>query len=509
MDTAASQEKETVLEPFVLKDLLPSALGSYYRYTGSLTTPPCSKVVEWIIFSRPIYVSYKQLEAFYSIFTTEQQDHVKSVEYLRSNFRPIQSLDHRHVFKSAVKDAWMPDLTDSSSGPYGTEASRACSSAPNNMKVQHVNVSALVVRWARPEVTYHPPILHFLVSYSWTTHDDSYEETHLTDAKHKLEAVISPVSPDVLYLFRVQAICMNDMRSDFSQSMLFRANTTRIFEGTRIVKTGMPTVSPASSADMAPISSGSSTWTSSGIPFSFVSMATGIGPSSSGSQATVASVVTSTLLAGLGFSGGVISSFPSSVWPSRAPTNNPPSARHNSELNKDASASAVTTAAAKDNSETEGEDKENSKGQGEDGESEGEDKDEEEEEEEEKDKKKKGRKGSGGMGEAGSKDNRTAVKEPPNETPDATAKEKEPDPMNMPPDEDTHLEAYTHNQPEPRTEATVQTAELPALKDPAGTRSSGRDRKHRSFSINTGESPLCMSKRSCLEPQQDWCEGGY
>lgn len=65
-----------------------------------------------------------QLEAFYSIFTTEQQDHVKSVEYLRSNFRPIQSLDNRHVFKSAVKDAWLPDLTDSGSGPYGTEASK-------------------------------------------------------------------------------------------------------------------------------------------------------------------------------------------------------------------------------------------------------------------------------------------------------------------------------------------------------------------------------------------------
>uniref|UniRef100_A0A3Q3R956 Alpha-carbonic anhydrase domain-containing protein n=1 Tax=Monopterus albus TaxID=43700 RepID=A0A3Q3R956_MONAL len=53
-------QKETFLEPFVLKDLLPSSLGSYYRYTGSLTTPPCSKVVEWIIFSRPVYVSYKQ-----------------------------------------------------------------------------------------------------------------------------------------------------------------------------------------------------------------------------------------------------------------------------------------------------------------------------------------------------------------------------------------------------------------------------------------------------------------
>ncbi|RXN39102.1 receptor-type tyrosine- phosphatase gamma-like protein [Labeo rohita] len=55
-------EKETFLEPFVLRDLLPSSIGSYYRYIGSLTTPPCSKVVEWIVFSRPVFLSYKQTE---------------------------------------------------------------------------------------------------------------------------------------------------------------------------------------------------------------------------------------------------------------------------------------------------------------------------------------------------------------------------------------------------------------------------------------------------------------
>uniref|UniRef100_A0A8C2A7N5 protein-tyrosine-phosphatase n=1 Tax=Cyprinus carpio TaxID=7962 RepID=A0A8C2A7N5_CYPCA len=54
-------EKETFLEPFVLRDLLPSSIGSYYRYIGSLTTPPCSKVVEWIVFSRPVFLSYKQV----------------------------------------------------------------------------------------------------------------------------------------------------------------------------------------------------------------------------------------------------------------------------------------------------------------------------------------------------------------------------------------------------------------------------------------------------------------
>ncbi|XP_072506304.1 receptor-type tyrosine-protein phosphatase gamma isoform X1 [Notamacropus eugenii] len=312
-------EKETFLDPFVLRDLLPASLGSYYRYTGSLTTPPCSEIVEWIVFRRPVPISYHQMEAFYSIFTTEQQDHVKSVEYLRNNFRPQQRLNDRVVSKSAVKDAWSHDMTDLEN-PLGTEASKVCSTPPVNMKVHPVNRTALLVTWSQPETIYHPPLMNYMISYSWTKNEDEKEKTFTKDSDKDLKAIISHVSPDSLYLFRVQAICRNDMRSDFSQTMLFQANTTRIFQGTRIVKTGVPTASPASSADMAPISSGSSTWTSSGIPFSFVSMATGMGPSSSGSQATVASVVTSTLLAGLGFSGGGISSFPSTVWPTRLPT---------------------------------------------------------------------------------------------------------------------------------------------------------------------------------------------
>ncbi|XP_073681680.1 receptor-type tyrosine-protein phosphatase gamma-like [Garra rufa] len=62
-------EKETFLEPFVLRDLLPSSIGSYYRYIGSLTTPPCSKVVEWIVFSRPVFLSYKQVAVYHKVHT--------------------------------------------------------------------------------------------------------------------------------------------------------------------------------------------------------------------------------------------------------------------------------------------------------------------------------------------------------------------------------------------------------------------------------------------------------
>ncbi|XP_066520016.1 receptor-type tyrosine-protein phosphatase gamma isoform X2 [Hoplias malabaricus] len=314
-------EKETNLRPFILRDLLPSFLGSYYRYTGSLTTPPCSKVVEWIIFSKPVYLSYHQLDAFYSIFTTEQQDHVKSVEYLRNNHRPIQNLDNRFLYKSAVKDAWLSDPSEGQASPADTEASKVCSSIPSNMKAHPLNQTALVLTWDRPSIIYHPPIVGFLVSYSWVKDEVAFEKTQTSEDHTR--AVITRMSPDVLYLFRVQALCPRDQRSDFSQNLLFRANTTRIFQGSRIVKAGMPTVSPPSSADMAPISSGSSTWASSGLPFSFVSMATGMGPPSSGGQATVASVVTSTLLAGLGFSGGVISSLPGSLWPTQSPSSGP------------------------------------------------------------------------------------------------------------------------------------------------------------------------------------------
>uniref|UniRef100_A0A7N6AJD8 protein-tyrosine-phosphatase n=1 Tax=Anabas testudineus TaxID=64144 RepID=A0A7N6AJD8_ANATE len=312
-------EKETNLRSFILRDLLPSSVDSYYRYTGSLTTPPCSKVVEWIIFSRPVYLSHSQLEAFYSIFTTEQQDHVKSVEYLRNNFRPLQDLNDRKVFKSAVKDAWQKDTTEILGSPQSTEASRVCSSAPVSMKIQPLNQTALMVSWERPLTIYHPPITSYMVSYSWVKRDVADEKTFTKTGDQSMKAVITNVSPDVLYLFRVQAVCQHDQRSDFIDQKM--ALLISIFHANGI----HPTISPASPADMAPISSGSSTWTSSGIHFSIVSMATGMGPSSSGSQATVASVVTSTLLAGLGVGGGVISSLPSSVWPTQAPqaTQNP------------------------------------------------------------------------------------------------------------------------------------------------------------------------------------------
>ncbi|MEZ4754619.1 MAG: carbonic anhydrase family protein [Bdellovibrionota bacterium] len=56
---------------------------SYYTYSGSLTTPPCSPIVTWIVLKKPATMSADQHKAFRDI--------------LGNNFRPIQNLNGRTV----------------------------------------------------------------------------------------------------------------------------------------------------------------------------------------------------------------------------------------------------------------------------------------------------------------------------------------------------------------------------------------------------------------------------
>uniref|UniRef100_A0A672K042 Carbonic anhydrase 15-like n=1 Tax=Sinocyclocheilus grahami TaxID=75366 RepID=A0A672K042_SINGR len=63
------------IRPFPLMNLLPqNNLTQYYRYHGSLTTPPCSQVVLWTVYQVPIYISWAQFEQFVSgIYSTEEE----------------------------------------------------------------------------------------------------------------------------------------------------------------------------------------------------------------------------------------------------------------------------------------------------------------------------------------------------------------------------------------------------------------------------------------------------
>lgn len=77
---------ENVLE---LASLLPDDV-SYYHYSGSLTTPPCSEVVSWFVLKDALTASKEQIEAFATI--------------LHENYRPVMPLNNRAVYSYVAKN---------------------------------------------------------------------------------------------------------------------------------------------------------------------------------------------------------------------------------------------------------------------------------------------------------------------------------------------------------------------------------------------------------------------
>ena len=65
-------------------DILPAERG-YYRFNGSLTTPPCSEGVRWLVMKEPVSFSAAQLQRF--------------TRTIAPNNRPIQPLNARVVLR--------------------------------------------------------------------------------------------------------------------------------------------------------------------------------------------------------------------------------------------------------------------------------------------------------------------------------------------------------------------------------------------------------------------------
>ncbi|UQZ35564.1 carbonic anhydrase [Paenibacillus sp. PK3_47] len=76
-------EQETAVEgTFDINKLLPADLHSF-RYQGSLTTPPCTEGVQWIVLENPVQWSEAQISAFGDIFPHDN--------------RPVQHLGTREI----------------------------------------------------------------------------------------------------------------------------------------------------------------------------------------------------------------------------------------------------------------------------------------------------------------------------------------------------------------------------------------------------------------------------
>ena len=83
-------------QTFNLKALVgETRMRRYYRYDGSLTTPPCYESVLWSVVQEPIKLSRQQLQAF-KILHKEQN------KLLENTYRTVQPLGSRKLFRSFV-----------------------------------------------------------------------------------------------------------------------------------------------------------------------------------------------------------------------------------------------------------------------------------------------------------------------------------------------------------------------------------------------------------------------
>lgn len=78
-----AKQNVSIKQDLNLNKLLPKN-KTYWRFSGSLTTPPCSEGVTWIVLKQPLTVSAEQLARF-----TRTMHH--------DNNRPVQSLHGRVV----------------------------------------------------------------------------------------------------------------------------------------------------------------------------------------------------------------------------------------------------------------------------------------------------------------------------------------------------------------------------------------------------------------------------
>ncbi|XP_008275033.1 carbonic anhydrase 12 [Stegastes partitus] len=93
------RDQRVQISGFNIRALLPARLDEYYRYDGSLTTPPCYPSVLWTVFRNHVTISRKQfLSLATALFSSHAQD--SSPVPLNGNYRKPQLPDSRVVLVS-------------------------------------------------------------------------------------------------------------------------------------------------------------------------------------------------------------------------------------------------------------------------------------------------------------------------------------------------------------------------------------------------------------------------